>query len=278
MSAVLLALVGALAWGAGDFFGGLSARRTHVLTVLVLSLLVGLAGLALWIAAAREPWPGLAAVAPGLVAGAAGAVGLAALYRGMALGAMAIVAPISAAAPLVPLTVDVLRGEAPAPVQWVGIALVLGGVSVLSREPGGRGRRRRASGAGLALVAAAGFGTFYVFIAEAAEESVPWATGTARASAVVLALVAALAVRAPLVPQRSVLPAIVAAGLLDAAANVAVAGATTLGGTGIVAVLSSLYPIVTVVLARYALGEALDRTRRAAGAAALAGAALVAAG
>jgi drug/metabolite transporter (DMT)-like permease len=277
VAAVLLALLGALVWGAGDFFGGLSARRTHVLTVLSLSLLVGLGGVAVWIAVAREPWPGLAALAPALGAGAAGAIGLGALYRGLALGAMAIVAPISAAAPVVPLAVDVLRGQSPQTLQWIGIALVLGGVAVLSREPVG-GRQRRAAGVGLAIVAAAGFGTFYVLIAESAEESVAWAAGTSRLAAVALAFAAVLAMRAPLLPPRAILPAVVAAGLFDIGATLAVAGATTLGATGIVAVLSSLYPIVTIVLARVLLAETVDTSRRLGGGAALAGAALVAAG
>jgi drug/metabolite transporter (DMT)-like permease len=257
--------------------GGLSARRAHVLTVLAVSQVIGLLGIVIWLVATREDWPGVSGAAPAAAAGAAGAVGLAALYRGLALGAMAIVAPISAAAPVVPLAVDAVNGITPSVVQWLGILLVLGGIGVLSREPGG-GPNRLAAGVGLAVVAALGFGTFFVLIDAAADESVPWAIGTARLTAALLAAAIALGVGVRLAPPIAVLPTIAAAGLFDAGGNVAIATATTLGATGIVAVVSSLYPIVTIVLARLVLGEAVDTARRVGGLVALAGAALVAAG
>ena len=112
----MLALLGALSWGTGDFFGGLASRRAHVLTVLVLSQAVGLAGVAVWAVASGDSPPGLGDIVPAVGAGAAGAAGLAALYRGMAIGAMGIVAPISALSPAVPLAVDLVRGDAPAAV------------------------------------------------------------------------------------------------------------------------------------------------------------------
>lgn len=277
MSAIL-ALGAALAWGAGDFLGGLSSRRAHVLTVLAVSQVVGLAGLVVWLLIAHDPWPGLDDVAPAVGAGVAGAIGLAALYRGLALGAMAIVAPISAAAPVVPLAVDAANGSVPSAVQAVGILAVLTGVGVLSREPGSGRRVRVADGAGLALVAALGFGFFIVAIDAAADESVPWAVTVARATASVLVILVAVGVRVTLRPPRRLLPLLIAVGVLDAGANALVAGATTVGAAGIVAVLSSLYPLTTIVLARLVLGERVDRLRRAGGAVALCGAALVAAG
>ena len=96
MAAALLALLGAASWGVGDFFGGLAARRAHVLTVLALSQVVGLLGAIAWVVLAGEGAPGWPAILAGAGAGVAGAVGLAALYRGLAIGAMGIVAPISA--------------------------------------------------------------------------------------------------------------------------------------------------------------------------------------
>jgi uncharacterized membrane protein len=89
-----LALLGAMSWGTGDFFGGLASRRAHVLTVLVVSQAVGLVGVAAWALASGDGPPGIGDVLPAVGAGAAGAAGLAALYRGMAIGAIGIVAPI----------------------------------------------------------------------------------------------------------------------------------------------------------------------------------------
>jgi len=280
MEAAVLALLGALSWGTGDFFGGLASRRAHVLTVLVLSQAVGLAGVAAWAVASGDSPPGLADIVPAVGAGAAGAAGLAALYRGMAIGAMGIVAPISALSPAVPLAVDLVRGDAPAAVQWAGIATALTGVVLLAREPGGTTTRGTglAAGVSLALVAALGFGLFVVGLDAASDGGATWAVVVARTSSTLVALCAVLLVSVPLRPPRGLLPAIAAVGVFDTTANALVAVATTYGSAGIVAVLSALYPLTTILLARVVLSERLDRPRRVGGALALAGAALVAIG
>ena len=279
MEAAGLALLGAMSWGTGDFFGGLASRRAHVLTVLVVSQAVGLVGVAAWALASGDGPPGIGDALPAVGAGAAGAAGLAALYRGMAIGAMGIVAPISAVSPAVPLAVDLLRGDAPGGIQWAGIATALAGVVLLAREPGGGAPRAGlAAGVTLALVAALGFGLFVVGLDAASDGGATWAVVVARASSTSLALCAVLVVAAPLWPPTSLLPAIAAVGLFDTTANVLVAFATTYGSAGIVAVLSALYPLTTIVLARIVLGERLDRHRRVGGVLALAGAALVAVG
>ena len=276
----MLALLGALSWGTGDFFGGLASRRAHVLTVLVLSQAVGLAGVAAWAVASGDSPPGLADIVPAVGAGMAGAAGLAALYRGMAIGAMGIVAPISALSPAVPLAVDLVRGDAPAAVQWAGIATALTGVVLLARDPGGRTMRGTglAAGVSLALVAALGFGLFVVGLDAASDGGATWAVVVARTSSTLVALCAVLLVSVPLRPPRRLLPAIAAVGVFDTTANALVAVATTYGSAGIVAVLSALYPLTTILLARVFLSERLDRPRRVGGALALAGVALVAIG
>ena len=276
----MLALLGALSWGTGDFFGGLASRRAHVLTVLVLSQAVGLAGVAAWAVASGDSPPGLADIVPAVGAGAAGAAGLAALYRGMAIGAMGIVAPISALSPGVPLAVDLVRGDAPAAVQWAGIATALTGVVLLAREPGGTTTRGTglAAGVSLALVAALGFGLFVVGLDAASDGGATWAVVVARTSSTLVALCAVLLVSVPLRPPGGLLPAIAAVGVFDTTANALVAVATTYGSAGIVAVLSALYPLTTILLARVFLSERLNRPRRVGGALALAGAALVAIG
>ena len=276
--AALLALGGALCWGVGDFLGGLTARRIAVLTVIVVSQSIGLVGLALWIGFGDEAFPGAVKLLPAAGAGAAVLIGVAALYRGLAIGAMGIVAPISAAGPVVPLAVDAAHGTTPGALQWFGIGLVLLGIATLSREPSASGGRQLASGAGLAIVAAVGFGLFVVGIDAGADESAPWAVLTARTAAVPLAVLAALVTSTTLRPPMALLPVLAAVGIVDTLANVLVATATTRGAAGIVAVLSALYPIVTVVLAWLVLGERLSASKRIGGVVAVAGAAFVAAG
>lgn len=276
--ASLLALSGAALWGVGDFLGGLTSRRLAVLAVLTISQAVGLAGVALWVWTAGDPFPGLSEILPAAAAGVAGLIGLAALYRGLAVGAMGIVAPISAASPLVPLAVDAARGVTPTVLQCLGIVLVLLGIVALSREPSRVGSGRIAAGAGLAVVAALGFGGFVVGLDAGSDESAPWAVVAARSASVAVALSAAALTATSLRPPVRFVPVLVAVGAFDTGANVCVAFATTRGSAGIVAVLSALYPIVTVVLARLVLAERLSVPRRAGGVIALGGAALVASG
>lgn len=274
--AALLALGASLCWGAGDFLGGRAARVVHVLTVVAVSQLIGLLAVLGWAMLSSDPLPPAADVAPAAAAGVGGAIGLAALYRSMAIGAMGVVAPISALAPLLPLAVGIASGGRPSPVQLLGTALALTGVAVLSREPGNG--RRRAAGTGLALVAAAGFGAYFVLLDAAADTSVPWAVAIARATAATLSVAAAWRLAAPLRPPRAVLPVLVAVGLADVGANVLFGLASTRGLLAVVSVLASLYPVVTVALARLVLGERLAVSQRLGGAGAIAGASLVASG
>jgi drug/metabolite transporter (DMT)-like permease len=275
----VLALLGASFWGVGDFLGGLASRRAHVLTVLVVSQAAGLVGAVAWVLLGGDARPSLDELWPAVGAGAAGAVGLGALYRGMAVGAMGIVAPISAASPVVPLAVDLGRGIVPSALQWLGIAVVLGGITLLARERDALGSAGGlAAGVTLALLAALGFGLFVVGLDAAADESVAWTILVVRSTSTLLAFAAVVAVSAPLRPPARLLPMILAVGVFDTTANVLVAFATTRGPAGIVAVLSALYPVTTILLARLLLAERLDRERRVGAVLALGGAAAVAVG
>jgi drug/metabolite transporter (DMT)-like permease len=276
--AALLAIAGALGWGVGDFLGGIAARRLAVLTVLVISQAVGLVGVYIWVVFAGDPFPGVGELLPAAAGGVAALAGLAALYRGFALGAMGIVAPISAASPIVPLAVDAVHGKVPSVLQWLGVVLVLSGIVVLSWESSADGGRRIAAGAGLATVAAVSFGLFFVGIDAGADESAAWAVAAARTASVPVAVVACLLTATALTAPRRLLPLVVGVGVFDTGANVLVAAATTRGAVGIVAVLSSLYPVTTMVLAWLVLGERLGTPKRVGAGVALAGAALVAAG
>jgi drug/metabolite transporter (DMT)-like permease len=275
--AAVLAIAGALGWGVGDFLGGLAARRLAVLTVLVVSQAVGLLGVSLWVGISGDAFPGVVELLPAAAGGIAALAGLAALYRGFAIGAMGIVAPISAASPVVPLGVDAARGETPGAAQWLGIVLVVGGIVALSREASTEGGGI-AAGAGLAVVAALGFGLFFVGIDAGSDESAAWAVAAARSASFPVAVVAALLTATALTTPRRAFPLVAGVGVFDTGANVLVALASTHVAIGIVAVLSSLYPVTTVVLAWLVLGERLGVSKRVAGAIALAGAALVAAG
>ncbi len=277
MLAVALALGASLSWGLGDFVGGLKSRSLHVLTVLVLSQAAGLAAASTWVVASGDGFPGWSATAWAAAAGASGCVGIGTLYRGMAIGAMGIVAPISAVAAVIPFTVGITSGERPSVLQVVGILLALAGVGVASREPSHQGGGR-ANGIGLALAAALAFGLYFVFADRAADASIPFAIATARGTSLLLAFAAALVVGASLRPGRASLPALAAVGLCDTGANVLFSLATTRGFLSVVSVLSALYPVATVVLAAVVLHERVAAVQRFGVAVALVGAALITAG
>jgi drug/metabolite transporter (DMT)-like permease len=195
----------------------------------------------------------------------------------MAVGAMGIVAPISATSPVVPLTVDLLRGRSPSAAQWAGIVLALTGIVLVSREPR-NSHGRVAAGVGLALVAALGFGLFIVGLGESAQESAPWAVATARLGSVTALVLALSWTRTVPRVSAGLLPLIAAVGVFDTGANALIALAAERGSIGIVAVLSALYPIATILLARAVLHERLGTTRTMGGLIVLGGAAMIAAG
>lgn len=278
MTAVVLALCAAALWGTGDFLGGFASRRTAVLVVLFWSQLAGLTGLVVWVVWSGAGRPGVGAMLAALGAGFAGVAGLACLYRGLAVGAMGIVAPISATSPVVPLVVDIGRGRSPGTVQWIGIVVALAGVVLVSRQPGPGRAPVVVAGVGLALAAALGFGLFVVGLGVAAQESPSWAAATARFASVCTVVAALAATRTSVRCSQRLLPLIVAVGIFDAGANALIAVAATHGSIGIVAVLSALYPVMTILLARALLHERLGATRVGGGLIAVAGAALIAAG
>jgi uncharacterized membrane protein len=212
-----------------------------------------------------------------MLAGVSGLIGLAAFYRGMAVGAMSVVAPISATGAAIPVIVGVITGDRPSAWQAVGLALALVGVVMASREEGASGARI-ASGTGLAIAAAAGFGGFFVGMDAASDGDVLWALLAARAIDVVLLVVVALALRPGAALGLRDSRDIVAVGLFDVCANALFAIASTKGLVSLVAVVASLYPVVTILLARAVLGERVRPSQGAGVLLALVGVAAIAGG
>jgi drug/metabolite transporter (DMT)-like permease len=211
-------------------------------------------------------------------AGLIGVVGLSAFYRGLAVGTMGIVGPISTTAALVPLAYGLARGERPSTLQAIGVALAVLGVvaASLERVPD-TAKRRIGAGVGFALLAAAGFGGSLIGLSKAAPGGIVWAVWIMRVVALpcMLVLSAAVGIQAP---SRRLWPLLVAVGVCDTGATLLYAAASTRGLLSVVAVLASLYPVVIVALARMFLHERIARPQFAGVAVALAGVALISAG
>lgn len=281
MVAVALGVGTALCWGLADFLGGLRTRRLTLAAVLLVSQLTGLAAIAAAVAAGNLDAPAVGDVAPAAVAGACQLAGIAALYRALAIGTMSVISPISASgAAALPVIVGVATGERPGALQVVGMAAAFAGVTLASRTPdpaAGGGASR--NGLALAAVAALGFGGFYVGMDIAVDEVEPfWALLAARASAGAVLVAVLLWLRPQLGAGPAELPTLALIGLLDVGANACFTLGAETGLVSVVAVLASLYPVGTVLLARALLGERLVALQAAGVTLALAGVALIAAG
>src|SRR5436190_15487233 len=274
--AILLALGASLTWGVADFFGPLFGRTLGTVQVLFYAQLGGLGVIALIVAVrGMGPASGLALLA--IPAGISGTLGLYAFYRGIAVGAISVVAPIAGVSALVPVIFGVAGGDRPSPWQLLGIAAALTGVFFASREPG-RGTSKVAAGVGLALLAALGFGWYFPFMHAAGNADFWWASLIFRITSTSVILATVAAYRPVLTVPGRLIPVLALIGIGDMLGNLFFAAASTSGLISITSVLASLYPIVTVVLARIVLAERVARSQEAGIALTLAGVVLISVG
>lgn len=275
MRSIGLALGASVTWGIADFFGPLKGRTFGALRVLVYVQVGGLAAIAL-IVAIRGEGPADAGALLAIPAAISGTLGLYAYYRGIAVGAVSIVAPIAGISAVVPVAVGIASGDRPSAWQWTGIAASLVGVFLASRERSEGGRI--AAGVGLALLAAIGFGGYFPPMHAAGNADFWWASLIFRATSTSVIL-AVVAIRRPAlgVPPLQV-PVLALIGVGDMLGNLLFAAASSSGLVSITSVLASLYPIVTVLLARIILKERVARSQETGIILTLAGVALISAG
>ena len=250
-----------------------------MITVLLVSQPLGLVlvvGVALVAGGAGLSGAQFAAAAGG---GVAGAFALGCFFRAMAIGPVSIVAPISSLGAIVPVAVGLARGEQPGALQIAGLLVALAGIAMAVREaehPHGMDVPTRS--VVLAALAGAGFGTFFVGLDAAASSNAYWAAAAGRFGGSAAVAGASLILPFQLALPRTALPALATIAVLDTLANVLFALATREGLLALVAVAGSLYPVTTVLLARFVLGERLVAVQRAGVILALTGAVLIAAG
>jgi len=279
LTAVLLALAASFSWGFADFGAGVAARRLPLFVVAAISQSAGLALAVTAVVIAGRKAPTAAQFGWAAGAGLIGIVGISAFYRALAVGTMGIIGPITATAAIVPVAYGLARGERPSTLQGVGVGLAAVGVVAASLEPMPEGRRRKiGTGVGLALAAALCFGGSLIGLSRAAPGGAAWAVMTMRLAVVPVVILLAMLVkgRSPSSARGWLL--LVGVGFVDTGATLLYSVATTKGLLSVVAVLSSLYPIVIVVLARVLLSERIARVQLAGVAVALAGVALISAG
>ena len=275
MFAAALALAAAASWGVGDFFGGLKSRSLNPVAVLIVAQPIGLTLLAIWVAVRSQGPPG-SSVLWACLAAVLGTTGLIAFYKGMAAGALSIVAPIAGAGAAIPVIWGLAHGDHPSGYQELGFAAALIGVVLASFE-----RRpeaaRLAAGVGWAAIAMVAFGAYYIPMHEASHGDFLWAAFVFRLTSTTLIAAAWLVLRPPSA-RRADLPVLASIGILDTGGNVFFAAASAKGLVSVVSILASLYPVVTVLLARAVLHERVHRSQELGIALALAGIVLISAG
>lgn len=283
MLALALGLASSFSWGAGDFFGGIQAKRLPGIVVVAVSQAFALGALVLAFVTSSA----LSLTISGessliaAVAGLCGGLGLASIYRALAVGTMSVVAPIAALGVLVPVIVGALGGDRPSPVQTAGMAIALTGTLLAVRATRSATPALQTSSAGLGLAAAAAcfFGAAMVGLDRVADDAdAAQAVLVARIASVSILSTVIVTLGIPVAGTASSLPALAGIGLLDLGAVLLFAVATTKGFLSIVAIAGSLAPVVTMALAALVVGERLSPRQAAGVVLALAGIVCVGAG
>lgn len=257
---LVLALGGALLYGFGDFSGGYAAKRLPPWGVTAYSQTIGLAALVLGLVLFPAEAVIAADIAWGAGAGVGGVVGIGLLYRALAEGTMAVVSPITAAtAAALPVIVDVTTGGELTFVAAVGVGLALAAILAMATERSAKRLNPRLLM--MALVAGIGFAVFFIFISQTEEASGFWPLVGARAMTIPLALLLHRNLEPAVRPRIGAMRWVAVAGLFDSVANLLVTAALQRGPLGIVSVLSSLYPVVTALIAMVILRERLSSTQ-----------------
>lgn len=261
IASVSFSLASALSWGAGDFSGGLASKKANTFLVVAVAHGTGLVLVAALALLRQETFPGTHAMVWGALAGISGAIGLAALYRGLAIGKMGIVAPVAAViTAALPVVYGIAMQGAPKPLQIAGFVLATLAIVLISKPERAAGMPK---GLGLAILAGFGFGGFLICINRAGNTTVFWPLVAARTVSLVFMLLLILFTARKEMASAKALSGklwllMVIAGALDTAGNALFVMATQVGRLDVAAVLSSLYPASTVLLARVVLHERMS--------------------
>jgi drug/metabolite transporter (DMT)-like permease len=253
-----LAVLSSITYGAADFLGGLAAKRSSTFSVVVVSQLAGLILMLFSLPFLPPASPTAIDIAWGVASGLAGGIGVALLYRGLAIGVMSVVAPVTAVcAVIIPLVAGLVLGERPTALALVGVLLAIMAIVLVSQSGHIEEGNRATTGLGIAIASGFAIGIFLVFLQRTGPSAGLWPLITARCVSVAFFTAAGLISRETLIPWRKSMPIIIGGGALDMVANILYLLAVRQGLLSIVATLTSLYPASTIILAQVVLRERL---------------------
>ncbi|HEY3053289.1 MAG TPA: DMT family transporter [Thermoanaerobaculia bacterium] len=253
-----LAVLSSITYGAADFCGGLATKRSSMYSVVVFSQLTGLILVLIALPFLPPSSPSAIDFAWGAASGMAGGIGVALLYRGLAVGVMSVVAPVTAVfAVIIPLFVGLLLGERPRGLAMIGVVLAIVAIVLVSQSDHVEEGRAVTSGVMIAVASGIAIGIFLVFLQRTGPSAGLWPLVAARAVSIVFFTIAGMMTRQTLMPRRESMPIVIGGGALDMLANILYLLAVRQGMLSIVATLTSLYPASTIILARIVLHERL---------------------
>jgi drug/metabolite transporter (DMT)-like permease len=258
---ILFGLLSALSWGGGDFTGGLASRSEKAVRVVTLAEIAGFLLLIVLKLFIPEPVPPIQIWLVSGLASLLGTAGLILLYFALANGQMSIAAPVSALmAAIIPVVVSSLTEGFPGPVTAVGFVFALASIWLISQDEKAT-HLERLSDLRLPLLAGVGFGLYFVLIHSATQEYTLWPLIAARVASIPVLITYGLITRQQVLPKRPLWPLVSLGGLLDIGGNVFYVLAGQAGRLDVAAVLGSLYPASTVILAGIVLKERLTRVQ-----------------
>jgi len=261
--AILYGLASALSWGAGDFTGGLASRKTGAYRAVLYGEAVGLTALLLFALTGPQPWPDPTSLTYALIAGALGTAGILMLYTAMVEGKMSIAAPVSALlAAALPVVIGIFTQGMPGWPTFIGFGFALSAVWLVSQsEKGIKDIFSHLADLRLPLLAGLGFGAYFTFMNLATREVTFWPIVAGRSSGLVVMALFILFRRGEWRPSRGSWPLLLLNGILDVGGNIFYVLAGQTGRLDVSAVLSSLFPGTTVLLASLILKERISRTQ-----------------
>jgi len=246
-------------WGASDFLGGVGVRRANAFLFTAIVHVSGMVVVGTLALLTRAPFPGNSSLTWSLIAGSVGGIALALFYRSLAAGNMGLVAPVAAVLGAgIPTVVTAFAEGFPGYRHVFGFLLAGIGVWLISRSEGGAGRPE---GIGMAVLAGVGFAGFYLCIHQAGNASALWVAVCSRFASLLVTAVVVLAGRNVRAVPTTVLGMAMVCGVLDTTGSAAFVRASQIGRLDDAVVLSSLYPAITVLLARILLHEHFSRAR-----------------
>ena len=263
MLSILLGLTSAISWGAGDFTGGLAARRTGAYRAVFYGEAIGLVLLFAVVFTTPQPMPDFKSILLSIAAGALGTVGLMLLYSAMAQGKMSIAAPVSALlAAALPVIVGMIADGFPGYLTFLGFGFALAAIWLISQsEDGTKDIFTHLSDLKLPLLAGVGFGLYFVLMNAATRQTTFWPMVFSRSAGLLVTALFIIVRRDSFGTVRAAWPVMILNGILDVGGNFFYVLAGQAGRLDISAVLSSLFPGSTVILAWIILKERLTRTQ-----------------